>query len=145
METNQEPMAIPTEITERPTPIPEQPTAIAVQPTTTEVTKGQQVVSTKQPSTVSKNPARVAAGKKTAELMRQRRAEANSRQSEPARTLNEPWLTYALGGMAIVGLVVFANRYFNNNSSNTNNNHNVIQTNKIPELHKQEPKLFEME
>ena len=77
--------------------------------------------------------------------MRQRRSEANVRQSEPAHNLNEPWLTYALGGMVIVGLVVFANRYFNNNSGNTNNNHNVIQTNKIPELHKQEPKLFQME
>ena len=144
MGTNQEPISIPTEITERPTPIPEQPTTIAVQPTATEVTKGQQVVTKTQPSTISKNPARVAAGKKTAQLMRQRRAEANVRQSEPAHNLNEPWLTYAFGGMAIVGLVVFANRYFNN-SSNTTTNNNAIQTNKIPELHKQEPKLFQME
>ena len=98
------------------------------------VTKTQQEVTKKQPLTISKNPSRVAAGKRTAELMRQRKAE--QKQVEPIKRLDEPWLNYALGGMAIVGVAVFFNRYFNNK---------VEESNKIPELSKQQPSLFMME
>jgi hypothetical protein len=73
------------------------------------------LVSKVSPKTVTKNPQRVAAGLKTAQLMRQRKAERETQNVKVTGTakLNEPWITYALGGAVIVGVILFANKYVN--------------------------------
>ena len=104
METNQQPTAI----TQEPTAITKEPTAI----TPPLVSKQILPVSKTQPQTITKNPARVAAGQRTAEMMKQRKATVLERnaQNNTNSTLTEPWLSYALGGMVIVAVVLYFNK-----------------------------------
>jgi hypothetical protein len=57
--------------------------------------------------------------------MRKRRLEAKHQEEviskpEPFK-LSDPWLTYALGGISIVGIIVFISKHFNNNKTVSSN------------------------
>ena len=71
-------------------------------------------MSKSSPKTVTKNPNRVAAGQKTAELMRQRKAEREAQNvgiSKPTSQLKEPWIRYAVGGTIIAAVILY--KYLN--------------------------------
>ena len=127
-------------ITQEPTVTPQQlPTAIAPK-----------LVSKPVPNTVTKDPNRVAAGKRTAELMRQRKTEMPKRENNLHWTtqINEPWLTYALGGAVIVGVILCIKKCDNKTIQQQPTVQVVPQTAQPNVLNSQQPiqkNLFHME
>ena len=112
---------LPRAITQEPRAVTQEPIVITPQPT---VNTQEPTVIKEQPLTITKNPARVVAGMRTAELMRKRRLEAKHQEeviSKPKTLkLSDPWLTYALGGISIVGIIVFITKHFNNKTVSSN-------------------------
>ena len=122
----------PTITTQQPTAKDEQlltvPTAISVEPKEQPIAITEKLRSKSIPVTVTKNPARVIAGKRTAELMRQRKAEMSDLKiSDVSSRLSEPWLSYVLGGALIVGALLFINKNMKTTTTTQNKSEPNIQ------------------
>ena len=110
-----EPISKPSETAQETEVLVSEPTVTPIVNVSKPTVITESLVSKVSPKTVTKNPQRVAAGLKTAQLMRQRKAERETQNVKVTGTakLNEPWITYALGGAVIVGVILFANKYVN--------------------------------
>ena len=96
------------------------PTTISVEPNEQPIAITAKLRSKSIPVTVTKNPARVMAGKRTAELMIQRKAERNDLNiGDVSSRLSETWPTYVIGGTLILGALYFINKNMKITSTTT--------------------------